>query len=69
MDFLGEFGSFVGEAGVSFAFAFFGVEAAAVEFAVTFHVFVLRHGDGLVVCCYRCNMETGVVCLIVREKV
>jgi hypothetical protein len=44
VDFLSEFGSFVGEAGVAFAFALFGVEATAVEFAVAFHVFVLRHG-------------------------
>mmetsp|Transcript_3002 Transcript_3002/g.6629 ORF Transcript_3002/g.6629 Transcript_3002/m.6629 type:complete len:210 (+) Transcript_3002:282-911(+) len=45
--FLGEFGSFVSGTGLTFAFAFLGVEATAMEFAMAFHVLVLRHGCGL----------------------
>jgi hypothetical protein len=59
VDFLGEFGTFVGHAGVAFAFAFFGVEATAVEFAVAFHVFVLRHG-----CVVLCVLKLMQLCVV-----
>jgi hypothetical protein len=44
---LSELGSFVSGTGLTFAFAFLGVEATAMEFAMAFHVLVLRHGCGL----------------------